>query len=159
MKVCLDWLGGVAFRADVGAGGGVDVGAGADVGAGGCADGADVGLGGVVFDGASEVGGLGRGMRPMEGVLAAAGACSAIDAVLILRKSRSLPDAMRVEISGERGEDVPRVFVRIHLHYVLRGGDVRDAAAERAVKLSVEKYCSALAMMKTATITHSWARE
>ncbi|MGI9337694.1 MAG: OsmC family protein [Gammaproteobacteria bacterium] len=136
MKLTLDWLGGVAFCAGNG-------------------DGKTL-----VFDGAPEIGGEDRGMRPMEVLLASAAACSAIDAALILRKSKSAPETMQVQITGERADTLPRVFVKIHLHYILRGGDVRDAAAARAVQLSVEKYCSALAMLNnSATITHSWARE
>lgn len=136
MKITLDWLGGVAFCA--GDGGGRTL----------------------VIDGAPEVGGEGRGMRPMEVLLASAAACSAIDTALILRKSKSAPEAMQVRITGERSDSIPRVFVKIHLHYILRGDNVRDAAAARAVKLSVEKYCSALAMLNnSATITHSWSRE
>lgn len=136
MKITLDWLGGVGFRADDGAGHSL------------------------VIDGAPEVGGEGRGMRPMEVLLASAAACSAIDAALILRKSKSAPETMQVQITGKRGEDIPRVFVKIHLHYILRGDAVKDSAAARAIKLSVEKYCSALAMLgNSATITHSWSRE
>lgn len=136
MKITLDWLGGVAFCA--GGGGG----------------------GTLMFDGAPEVGGEERGMRPMEVLLASAAACSAIDAALILKKSKSAPEKMQVHITGERAETIPRVFVKIHLHYVLRGDNVRDSAAARAIKLSVEKYCSALTMLNnSATITHSWSRE
>ncbi len=113
----------------------------------------------IVFDGPSEYGGKNAGMRPMEGMLSAAAACSAFDVAHILKKSRQKLSALRVNIEAERAPSPPAVFTRIHLHFLL-GGELRETAAERAVRLSVEKYCSALAMLnKTAAVTHSWEIE
>lgn len=110
----------------------------------------------IVFDGPPEYGGTNAGMRPMEGVLSAAAACSAFDVVQILKKSRQTLSALAVKVEAERAPSPPAVFTRIHLHFTL-GGKLRPAAAARAVQLSADKYCSALAMLnKTATITHSW---
>ena len=113
----------------------------------------------IVFDGPSEYGGKNAGMRPMEGMLSAAAACSAFDVVNILKKSRQKLSALGVQVEAARAPSPPAVFTRIHLHFTL-GGELRAAAVARAVQLGVEKYCSALAMLnKTATVTHSWKIE
>lgn len=110
----------------------------------------------IIFDGPPDHGGKNRGMRPMEGVLSATAACSAFDVVNILKKSRQIPRALCVEVESERAKTPPAVFTRIHLRFLL-DGELRQSAVERAVMLSVEKYCSALAMLnKTATVTYSW---
>lgn len=110
-----------------------------------------------MFDGPPEYGGKERGMRPMEGVLSGAAACSAFDVVQILKKSRQTPRSLAVEVEATRHSSPPGIFTRIHLHFLL-SGELRENAVGRAVSLSVEKYCSALAMLnKTADVTHSWA--
>lgn len=110
----------------------------------------------IVFDGPPEYGGKNAGMRPMEGVLSSAAACAAFDVVRILKKSRQKLSALEVNVEAERAESLPAVFTRIRLHFLLRG-EVREPAAKRAAQLSVEKYCSALAMLnKTAAVSYSW---
>lgn len=83
-----------------------------------------------------------------------AGGCSAIDVVHILRKARQdLVDCV-VEIEGERAAEDPKVFTRIHMHYVVTGRGLNPAQVERAIRLSKEKYCSATIMLaKTAEVT------
>lgn len=108
----------------------------------------------VVVDGAPDVGGRDMGPRPMELVLMGTGACSAIDVVHILRKSRQAITDCTVELEAERAGEDPKVFTRIHFHYVVTGKGVAPAQVERAIRLSEEKYCSASAMMaKTASIS------
>ncbi|MGI9305991.1 MAG: OsmC family protein [Gammaproteobacteria bacterium] len=110
----------------------------------------------IIFDGPPEYGGKNAGMRPMEGLLSATAACSAFDVVRILKKSRQTLRGLKMEIKAERAETPPAVFTNIHFHFIL-DGELRPAATERAVQLSAEKYCSALAMLnKTAKISHSW---
>ena len=110
----------------------------------------------LLADGAPEHGGRNRGARPMEMVLAGAAACAAFDVVHILKKSRRPPASLTAEVEAERSDGEPRVFTRIHLRFRLRGENIPRAAAERAIALSVEKYCSALAMLHaTADISHS----
>lgn len=108
----------------------------------------------IVMDASPDVGGRDLGSRPMELVLMGAGGCSAIDVVHILRKSRQdLVDCV-VELEAERAPDEPKVFTRIHMHYVVTGRGLLPAQVERAIKLSKEKYCSATIMLaKTAEIT------
>ncbi|MGZ5031935.1 MAG: OsmC family protein [Usitatibacter sp.] len=108
----------------------------------------------IVVDAAPDVGGRNLGARPMEVVLMGAGACSAIDVVHILRKARQPIAGCVVEMDAERAPEDPKVFTRIHFHYVLTGHGLAPAQVERAIKLSKEKYCSATAMMlKTAAVT------
>ena len=93
----------------------------------------------------------------MELVLTGVGACSAFDVVSILKKSRQAIHDCRVEVSGERAETIPRVFTRIHLHFVLAGENLKPAAVERAVSLSAEKYCSATQMLRASVdISHDF---
>ena len=95
------------------------------------------------------------GPSPMELVLIGTGGCSAFDVVHILEKGREPVKDCTVELEAERATEDPKVFTRIHMHFVVKGRGLAKSKAERAVSLSVEKYCSASAMLaKTATITH-----
>ena len=90
----------------------------------------------------------------MELVLMGTGAWSAIDVVHILRKARQTVSGCVVELDSERAPEDPKVFTRIHLHYVVTGKGLAQAQVERAIKLSKEKYCSATFMLaKTAEIS------
>lgn len=108
----------------------------------------------VVVDAAPDVGGRNLGARPMELVLMGTGACSAIDVVMILRKARQPITDCVVELDSERAPEDPKVFTRIHLHYIVTGKGLAATQVERAIKLSKEKYCSATIMLaKSAEIT------
>lgn len=78
---------------------------------------------------------------PVELLLESVGACSAIDVVEILGKGRHPVEALEVEVEGTRREEPPRRFTDLRLLFRIRG-DVPRAAAERAVGLSLETYCS-----------------
>ena len=107
----------------------------------------------VVVDAAPDVGGRNLGARPMELVLMGTGACTAVDVMLILRKSRQAVTDCVVELEAERAAEDPKVFTRIRMHYVITGKALAAAHVERAIKLSKEKYCSATQMLaKTAEI-------
>jgi putative redox protein len=111
----------------------------------------------VVIDANPEIGGRDLGARPMELVLMGTGACSAVDVVLILRRSRQEVVDCVVELDGERASEDPKVFTRIHFHFVVTGKGLSPSHVERAIRLSREKYCSATAMMaKTAQITSDY---
>lgn len=111
----------------------------------------------LVLDGAPENGGRNLGIRPMEAVLIGAGACSAFDVVTILRKARQPVHDCVVELDADRAPTPPRLFTRIHLHFVVRGEALAERQVRRAVDLSVEKYCSALASLRpTAEISHDF---
>lgn len=111
----------------------------------------------VVVDAAPDVGGRNLGARPMELVLMGTGTCSAIDVVHILRKSRQAVTGCVIELESERATEDPKVFTKIHMHYVVTGKALAAAQVERAIKLSKEKYCSATAIMAhTAEVTYDY---
>lgn len=110
----------------------------------------------LTMDGAPDGGGRNLAPRPMETVLAGTGACAAYDVLLILRRGRHDVRDCRVDVKAERAETDPKVFTRIHMHFVLAGRDLPEAAVQRAIELSHDRYCSASVMLgKTAEITHS----
>lgn len=109
----------------------------------------------VVMDGPPEAGGRNLGVRPMEMLLLGMGGCSAFDVVMILQKQRQPVEDCEVEISAERADTTPKVFTKIHMHFIVKGRDLQPAKVERAIKLSAEKYCSASIMMgQVAEVTH-----
>jgi putative redox protein len=82
------------------------------------------------------------------------GACSAYDVVVILKKSGQDVTGCEVAVTSERAPTDPKVFTRIHMHFVVRGRALKRNLVEHAIRLSHEKYCSATAMLgKTAEIT------
>src|SRR5688572_17178619 len=111
----------------------------------------------MVMDGAPEGGGRNLGPRPMEVVLMGTGGCTAYDVVHILKKSRANVTDCVVDIDAERAADDPKVFTKIHFHFVVTGKGLKAQQVERAVHLSAEKYCSASIMLaKTAAVTHDF---
>jgi putative redox protein len=111
----------------------------------------------IVIDGAPESGGRNLGMRPMELLLIGMGSCTAFDVVTILKKSRQDVTDCYAELEAARADEVPKVFTKIHVHFVVKGRKLVPAQVERAIKLSAEKYCSASLMLgKMAEITHDF---
>jgi putative redox protein len=111
----------------------------------------------VVMDGAPDTGGRNLGPRPMEMVLLGAGGCTASDVVVILSRSGQDVRGCDVQLRAERAEADPKVFTRIHFHFVVRGRALKPNVVERAIRLSHDKYCSASIMLgKTAELTHDW---
>lgn len=111
----------------------------------------------VLMDGPPDHGGRNQGPRPMEMVLLGTAGCTTFDVVHILKKSRQDVRGCEVEVDAERADVDPKVFTRIHFHFVVTGKDLKPESVERAVNLSAEKYCSASIMLaKTATITHDF---
>ena len=94
-----------------------------------------------------EMDGNGETLSPMEAVLLAAGACSSVDVVDILKKSRQEIDDCYCELDAQRAEDPPRVFTAIHAKYVVSGPKISEKHLARAVQLSAEKYCSVMLML------------
>ena len=108
----------------------------------------------VAMDGAADGGGRNLAPRPMEIVLAGTGGCTAYDVVVILKKSGQDVRGCEVKLSSERAPADPKVFTRIHMHFVVRGRGLKRNLVEHAIRLSHEKYCSASIMLgKTAEIT------
>ena len=133
MKTRIKWNGNVSFLAESGSGHSV------------------------LMDGAPEAGGKNLGPRPMEMLLMGLGGCTTFDVVLILKKSRQDITDCVVEIEAERAPVDPKVFTRIHLHFIISGNNLNPQTIERAINLSAEKYCSASIMLKqTVAITHDF---
>ena len=129
MKVTLERIGHAAFEATAGSGGKL------------------------VVDGSPEIGGEGRGMRPMELLLSAVASCAAMDVVHILVNKQKEPlEHLRIEIEGERPDATPAPFTRMKLVFIAKG-EVNDAKLQRAVSLAVEKYCSARATLGGVEVT------
>lgn len=97
------------------------------------------------------------GISPMKLLLLSVAGCTAYDVVMILQKMREPIEGLEVEISGERRDEHPKIYGRVHLHYRIYG-DVREEKARRAIELSQEKYCSASAHVKLsgAEVTYSF---
>lgn len=111
----------------------------------------------VLMDGAPEAGGRNLGPRPMEMLLMGAGGCTAFDVVLILERGRHDIRDCVVQLEAERAETDPKVFTRIHMHFVVTGKGLKHEVVKRAIDLSAEKYCSATLMLaKTAEVTHDF---
>ncbi len=111
----------------------------------------------ITMDGAPEGGGRNLAPRPMETVLAGTGGCTAYDVVLILKRGRHDVTGCQLKLTSERATTDPKVFTSIHMHFVITGRAIPQAAIERAIAMSHEKYCSASIMLgKTATITTSF---
>ena len=111
----------------------------------------------VVMDAAPEYGGKNLGVRPMEMLLLGMGGCSTIDVLNILRKQRQDIRDCVVEVEAERADTDPKVFTKIHAHYIIKGKNLKESQVQRAISLSAEKYCSVSIMLsKTAEITHDF---
>lgn len=111
----------------------------------------------LVIDGPPEHGGRNMGVRPMEMLLLGLGSCSSFDVLQILQKGRHQIVDCLTEVSAERVDSVPKVFSKIHLHFVVTGRNLKESVVKRAVQLSAEKYCSASIMLEKAVdITHDF---
>ena len=108
----------------------------------------------ITLDASPDHGGENAGARPMETVLVGLGGCSAIDVMLILKKSRQQVTDCQIDIEAERADAVPAVFSKIHVSFIVTGDNLDAKKVNRAVALSMEKYCSVTRMLeKTADIT------
>jgi putative redox protein len=104
----------------------------------------------IFLDGSPDIGGQGLGVRPMQLLLMSLAGCSSMDVVSLLQKMRQPLEDLRVEADGQRKDAVPPIFEKIHLHFTLKG-DLDPEKAEKAIRMSVEKYCSVAKMLRNAT--------
>jgi putative redox protein len=113
----------------------------------------------LVVDGSPDVGGEGRGMRPMELLLSAVASCSAMDVIKILVNQQKQPlESLRIEIEGDRADAVPAPFTQMRIVFVAKG-DVDEHKLQRAVSLAVEKYCSVRATLGGVDVAWEARRE
>ena len=108
------------------------------------------------MDAGEDIGGHNKGVRPMQMLLMGLGGCSAIDIVMILKKQRQTIDSFEISIDGTRqkGKE-PSLWENVQIHFKLKG-TIEKEKAERAVQLSMDKYCSVSKTLEMAgsTITY-----
>ncbi len=110
----------------------------------------------VFVDGPTTIGGTGDGFRPMELILAGLASCSSFDILSILKKAKQQVDAFKIDVTSQRSEEIPKVFTKIKLHFIVEG-NILESHLKRAIDLSMKKYCSVSAMLsKTAEIQTSY---
>lgn len=110
----------------------------------------------VHIDGSHEIGGEGKGVRPMELVLFALGSCSVFDLSTILKKQRQQIDDIRISVEGKRRDEIPSTFTDIHLGFELKG-DIDEAKAQKAAELAVKKYCSVHDMLAAGGVNITYS--
>ncbi len=111
----------------------------------------------VVMDGPPELGGKNMGIRPMEMMLMGLGGCTSFDVMLILKRSRQDVTDCVAQLEAQRAETDPKVFTKIHIHFIVTGNDLKEKMVQRAVELSATKYCSASIMLAhSVEITHDY---
>ncbi|MDF2438760.1 MAG: OsmC family protein [Bacteroidota bacterium] len=110
----------------------------------------------VHMDAGENIGGHNKGVRPMQMLIMGVGGCSAIDIVLILKKQRQVIEDFQMTIDAEREKDKePALWKSVHIHFKLKG-TIDKEKAERAVQLSLEKYCSVSKTLEIAGATISY---
>lgn len=112
----------------------------------------------VHIDGSPEIGGQELGVRPMEMILMALASCSSLDLVSILKKQKQDLKDFSVRVEGERREQIPTVFTKIHMYFILTG-EIDFAKAERAAELAVKKYCSVYDMLSAGGVEINYSIE
>ena len=96
-----------------------------------------------------------EGGSPVETVLAALAACTAMDVISIATKKRQAVERYEVEASGSQRDEYPQVFSEIDVVHVVSGTDLSEAAIRRSIELSATKYCPVSAMLSAgATVIH-----
>ncbi len=111
----------------------------------------------LIMDADEAVGGHNKGFRPMELLLVGFGGCSGMDVISILKKKRQNVTGFELNVKGEKREDYPKYYKVVHIEYVIKGKDIEKEEVERAIALSLDKYCSVGATLaKAGTITHSY---
>jgi len=111
----------------------------------------------LIMDADEASGGSNAGFRPMELLLVGFGGCTGMDVISILRKKQQRVTALEIRVKGEKTDDYPKIYKEVHIEYVVKGNNMEKDAVERAIKLSLEKYCSVGATLaKAGRITHSY---
>ena len=109
------------------------------------------------MDADDESGGQNKGFRPMELLLVGLGGCSGMDVLSILRKKRQPVSGLEINVKGEKTDSYPKIYKEVHIEYIVKGKGVEKEAVERAIALSLDKYCSVGATLaKAGSITHSY---
>jgi putative redox protein len=110
----------------------------------------------VYMDASPETGGHGNGVRPMHMLIMGLGGCTAIDVIMILKKQRQEIQDFRIDIEAEREKDKePALWEKAHIRFSLTG-HIEPGKAERAVELSMQKYCSVAETLRRSGTQLSW---
>ena len=97
------------------------------------------------------------GASPMELMLMGIAGCASMDVISIMKKRRADLQEYTVLAEADRREVHPRIFTDIHLRYILKGKGIKEKDVDRAIRLSEEKYCSAMGMIEDkVNITSSY---
>ena len=111
----------------------------------------------ITMDGPESFGGSDAGIRPKELLMLSLGGCTGSDVASILGKKKIKFDGFEINITAESADEHPQVFTKMHLEYVFYGKDIPVKDVERAIELSLTKYCSVTAMLQKAMpIEHSY---
>ena len=111
----------------------------------------------LIMDAEDVSGGHNKGFRPMELLLVGFGGCTGMDVISILRKKRQDVAGLEMNVKGEQADSFPHIYTAVHIEYVVTGKGIQKEAVERAIELSLTKYCSVGATLaKAGTITHSY---
>ena len=102
----------------------------------------------IVMDGDQSAGGDNTGPRPMELLILAAGGCSGMDIISVLRKKKQHITGLEINVKGKKADDYPRKFTEITLEFLVHGRNISEAAVKKAVELSMNKYCSVKATLE-----------
>lgn len=95
----------------------------------------------VVMDGSPKYGGSDSGPRPMELLLMGLGGCTGMDVAYVLKKKRQHVEGIEISLKGEMAEQDPMRFTDVEIKYTVKGRGLSEEAVERAIKLSMERYC------------------
>ncbi len=112
---------------------------------------------GVVMDGSPKFGGTDSGPSPMELVLMGLGGCTGMDIAYVLKKKKQPLEGLEINLKGELAKSEPKRYSNIEIEFVVKGRGLDEAAVEKAVKLSMEKYCSVkFSLEGQVSISHSF---
>src|SRR6266508_4404767 len=111
----------------------------------------------LIMDADGKSGGHNRGFRPMELLLVGFGGCSGMDVISILRKKKQRVSGLEINVKGVKSAVDPKIYKKVHIEYLIKGEGLKKEAVERAIDLSLEKYCSVGATLaKAGKIMHSY---
>jgi putative redox protein len=114
----------------------------------------------VMMDTKEEAGGNEGASTPKELVLMALAGCTSMDVISILKKKKSPVISYECMVNGIERNEHPKIFTEIHIEYVVYGDGIKPEDVERAIDLSVTKYCSVSAILSaSAKLTHSYRIE
>jgi len=93
---------------------------------------------------------------PMEMLLVSLGGCTGMDTIAILRKMRQEVSSYELRLDHTRAEEHPRVYKTISMRHILRGRGIAEANVQRAIELTMVRYCPVFAMLHDAVEIREW---